>query len=763
MPLRGKEWTTLRVFLRILLLVALCVSVTSFAHAEESTDHLDPLVQLLGQVDDPQFQLDLLTGMIDGLKGRRSVPMPKGWSKVYPKLAKSPNAQVRDKAKVLALVFGDVSALGSLRGKLMDKKVSNADRLNALAALVEKKDPQLPPMLFKLLDEPALRGAATRALAGYNDPKTPGNLLIRYGSFSSNDKRDALSTLASRVSYAKALLKAIEGDIVPARDLQAFTVRQMLSLGDKSIAERLKNVWGEIRETSADKAALKAKYTKELTAAVLKKASMSNGRAIFDKSCGQCHILYGEGGKVGPDITGSNRHNMDYLLENILDPNAAIGKDYQMVEITTTGFQKITGLILNRTPNVLTIKTLNDQITLPTDEVDQIKPTTLSMMPEGLLTPMKPNEVRDLIAYLQSHSQVALPSAAVTGEQKIEGESMRVAKITGGSTLKQGMQAFGVGTWSGDRQMWWRYAKPGHSLTLGFNVADGGEYEVQAVMTKARDYGIMQMYLNGKKLGAPVDYYNAPRVITTGVISFGKHRLDAGTHQLVVEVTGTNPKAKPKSHMFGLDYIKLVPVKSATSSDASVIFEDPFDGKLASGWSWIRHDKKAWRVANGTLQIQIQPGNMWGKANSAKNVLVRPVPDPTKQPMAIELTVATKPTERWEQAGMAWYYDDGHMVKLVRELVKGKVSIVMGREQNDRTKTIAVIPIEGDSVSLRLEAKGRFITGKYRVDPDDPWLKAGTTDPPIKGAPKISFQCYNGPPNTEHWATFSNFRIMAIN
>lgn len=193
-----------------------------------------------------------------------------------------------------------------------------------------------------------------------------------------------------------------------------------------------------------------------------------------------------------------------------------------------------------------------------------------------------------------------------------------------------------------------------------------------------------------------------------------------------------------------------------------VLFEGKFSEKLAEGWSWVREDGDAWRLREGALEIRTQPGNMWGGANNAKNLLVRPLPENAAGTIAVEVTVATKPTERYEQAGIAWYYDDGHMVKLVRELVDGKLMVVMGREQGDRTRTVALIPRQGDSVQLRLRVSGEKITGRFRVDGKSAWKDAGTCDLPAGNGPKVSLQTYNGPADAEHWARFAGFRILRL-
>jgi hypothetical protein len=123
----------------------------------------------------------------------------------------------------------------------------------------------------------------------------------------------------------------------------------------------------------------------------------------------------------------------------------------------------------------------------------------------------------------------------------------------------QDMAHFGAGKWTNDDQLWWTQAKPGDKLELGWTVEKAGAYDVNVTLTKARDYAIVQFYLDGQKAGEPIDLYN-PEVVPTGPISLGNHELSQGEHKLAVEIVGANEQAV-KAYMFGLDRILLGPAK----------------------------------------------------------------------------------------------------------------------------------------------------------------------------------------------------------
>src|SRR5439155_25433260 len=239
-----------------------------------------------------------------------------------------------------------------------------AERTNGLQALLTKRSPDLLPVLHALFREPAMRGTAIRGLAAYDDPMTPTRILQDYASLTDTEKTDAIQTLASRPTYAKALLDAVEQGTVARRDISAFTVRQIQALKDKSLNARLEKVWGAIRPASQEKAGLMAKYKALLTPDYLKSADRSNGRLLYSRTCASCHVLFGEGGKIGPELTGSQRANLDYVLENVLDPSAVVPADYQVTILQTKDGRVITDIIKAETDKVVTVQTQNEMIQL---------------------------------------------------------------------------------------------------------------------------------------------------------------------------------------------------------------------------------------------------------------------------------------------------------------------------------------------------------------------------------------------------------------
>jgi putative heme-binding domain-containing protein len=147
-----------------------------------------------------------------------------------------------------------------------------------------------------------------------------------------------------------------------------------------------------------------------LTRDEIAKADLSNGRVLYQSLCANCHTLYGEGGKIGPDLTGSGRANLDYLIENIVDPSAMVGVEYRLSDVTMKDGRGLAGIVTARTGRTLTLRTLTEEQTVELSKVVKEDLSPLSMMPEGLLLALPPEQVRDLIGYLMHPVQVPLPN-----------------------------------------------------------------------------------------------------------------------------------------------------------------------------------------------------------------------------------------------------------------------------------------------------------------------------------------------------------------
>ena len=385
----------------------LCFNLT--AHSD-TPDGLGELARVVADSQDTALQRDVLRGLKAALAGRPHVTAPAGWTELEQQLAQSPDAEVRSLAQSLGLTFGSPAAQAALRTVAADRVAPVAARIQAIGSLLLARTPNLAELLQSLCAEADLRPTALRGLAQFDDPKTASVLLQGLPDWPPDHRRDALNTLASRVAYARPLLDAIVAGKVAKSELGADLVRQLRNLKNTELNTHLSRVWGVMQEPNADMTAEIERSKRRYWAGGSQPGDAGRGRVVFNQLCAQCHHLFDTGGQVGPDITGANRSDLDYLLQNILYPNAVIPNEYRQSVIETKDGRVLTGIIKSSNGAAYVLQTPNELVTIPKSELAKLDLLETSMMPEGLLTGLEDRQMRDLLYYLSRPGQVPLPT-----------------------------------------------------------------------------------------------------------------------------------------------------------------------------------------------------------------------------------------------------------------------------------------------------------------------------------------------------------------
>jgi putative membrane-bound dehydrogenase-like protein len=376
-----------------------------------AADAWEPLVARLAAADDAT-RAWMLAEILAALAARGPIAQPAGWSDVAASLRRSDSAAVRQRTDLLALRFGDASAAAGLRAVLADRQADTAGRLEALGGLVAAKDAATADALCGLVADPAVCAAVLKAMAALPTAATAEAIVAAYPSLPAATKPAAIGALVARPAWSLALLDAIAAGRVPRNDLSTFTVGRLAESGDARVVEKLAAVWGTIRPRSADVQAEIQRWKKQLVPQVLAGANLPRGRQVYVRTCGGCHVLHGEGGRVGPELTGSNRADLDYLFGNLVDPSAVVGRDYQMTTVVTTDGRAIAGIVVAETGESLSLRTPTEEITLPKAEIEERVLSEKSLMPENQLGQLPFEEARDLVAYLRHPTPVPLPEPA---------------------------------------------------------------------------------------------------------------------------------------------------------------------------------------------------------------------------------------------------------------------------------------------------------------------------------------------------------------
>ncbi len=256
-----------------------------------------------------------------------------------------------------------------------------------------------------------LRSATLAALAQLKSPWVARVVLANYAALEPELKPRAIELLSERRAWADALLDAIAAGTIPAVALNANQVRQLLAGADTELAARVKKVWGSIRDTRDP---LREQVIAQMRSYLRNTPGDAvAGQEVYKRVCGQCHKLHGEGQEVGPDITVNGRNSFEQLLSNVFDPSLVIGASYQARTVVTADGRVLTGLVAEDSPQRVILKTQGGKLeTIAREDVEAMKTSPLSLMPEDLEKQLKPQELADLFALLTLDKPPGDPTCA---------------------------------------------------------------------------------------------------------------------------------------------------------------------------------------------------------------------------------------------------------------------------------------------------------------------------------------------------------------
>ena len=353
---------------------------------------------------DLAVQRDVLTGLYAAIEGRRDVKPDLDWKSVAARYAMSPDATVREMSQRISLVQGSDAAFNEFVKVVKDEKADAARRERALADLVTTRRPGVADLLLDRLNDTALRGSVIRGLAGFDRSEVGNALLGLYSKLNDAEKLDAISTLTAREKTALALVAAVDAGKIDKRDLSEFDIRQLQRFKEPTLKELVNKLFGA-KPSSAERAQQIAEMKRQVLAGDASLADPKHGRAIFQKNCASCHTLFGEGRMVGPDLTGAQRTDLDYVLINVMDPSALVGHAYRVTIVELKDGRVINGIVKAEDASTLTLQTATDRIVVATQDIQERQQQAVSMMPEGLLNRLSIQDIRDLVKYLNSEKQ----------------------------------------------------------------------------------------------------------------------------------------------------------------------------------------------------------------------------------------------------------------------------------------------------------------------------------------------------------------------
>ncbi len=373
--------------------------------AERTDANLETAAKLFALAPSPADADELIKGMEAGLQGDAVKSVPPALAKKVAELwaSRAPTPTLIS----FAVRLGHAPAATAALARISDAKVPEADRRKTITLLAERRVDAAVPTFLKLLrfeKSDALRLDLVNALQRFASPDIARELLDLYPGFSGKLRDTAQAALASRPDWSRRLLAAVDEGQLKKEQISIANLLAITAFKDAASDVLIKKHWGRLTKSSEEKEAQIAKVKKLLNSG---KGDVKAGHELFKVACAVCHTLNKEGGKIGPDLTGYERDNLDFILPAIVDPSLAIREEYIAFNIATTDAQTLTGLVTELSKTSVTLLDIGGNKTvLSRTNIKTMQASHTSLMPEGLLDAMTEQQVKDLFAYFMSGAPV---------------------------------------------------------------------------------------------------------------------------------------------------------------------------------------------------------------------------------------------------------------------------------------------------------------------------------------------------------------------
>jgi putative heme-binding domain-containing protein len=352
--------------------------------------------KLLALAPGPEQTAKLMAGFELAFKGRSLAELP---DELAEAIAKSGGESI-----VLRVRRGESAAVEEAIRTVAETGAPLDRRVRYIEILGEVKEAKAEPVLLQLISEknnPALERAVLIALQQFNQPEIGKAVLAQYGRLNELSRAAALNLLASRPAWALQLLQAVEAGKIAATEIAADTVQRIKTYPDRQISELLR------KHCSQERVPTTAEMQQQIQkcAATVRNGTGDpyEGRKLFTMSCAVCHKLFGQGAQIGPDLTPYKRDDLETMLLNIINPSAEIREGYESYLVSTKDGRTLSGFLADKDNRVVVLRGLDgvNQV-LPQQDIQEMKSTGVSLMPQGLLAALNDQQLRDLFAYLQS-------------------------------------------------------------------------------------------------------------------------------------------------------------------------------------------------------------------------------------------------------------------------------------------------------------------------------------------------------------------------
>lgn len=357
---------------------------------------------LLEKASDDNTKTQLLEALQSAFEG---VPMPTLPDALTQEL-KSFSEKLGDSGLVLRLKGGDAGAIVEAQRAVLDPKLPTGVRTELIRQLGASGDKSVIGTMIKILSldqESALKRVALQTMARFDDDAVANGIIGRYGSTLQAEhgvRSTAERVLAGRLNWAMRMMDEVDKAVIKSRDLGADVVQLMMEHKDAALNARIQKHWPGIAAGSGG-IDLAAETTRIKGVIKEGQGNETAGKVHFATRCANCHLLFGEGMTIGPDLTGYERQNLDFWIPSIVNPSLELREGYLNYVASMKDGRKVIGLMQEQSPRTVTLRDLAGQVSLlDRAEIETLEASPISLMPPALLAGLSDQDLRDLFAYL---------------------------------------------------------------------------------------------------------------------------------------------------------------------------------------------------------------------------------------------------------------------------------------------------------------------------------------------------------------------------
>jgi len=333
--------------------------------------------------------------MEDGLRGRDLSGIPE---ELYSALASSGG-----ELPLLGIRRRDPQAVRKALEQVADVRLGVRERSTLIQALAEWEDPTVVKTLLDRAEadpDHEVRRAALTAVSRQADPSIAQRVLAMLGKLPSDVRATGLTTLVSRPAWALEMLKSVESGVISAATLTPDLVERLRAYPGAEIVSVVQRLFPLARRASSPEIQTRIQAIRRILGE--NPGNPYAGEALYNNRCASCHQLFHKGGKVGPNLTPYQREDLGTLLPSLLDPSIEIREGFVQTLIETRDGRSLSGVVVDQDSTVVVVRAADGQdTTIRREEIQELRHSQLSLMPEGLLDGLSEQQLRDFFAYLR--------------------------------------------------------------------------------------------------------------------------------------------------------------------------------------------------------------------------------------------------------------------------------------------------------------------------------------------------------------------------